>query len=146
MNENEYLKNRLEEQISWYSTKSTTNKKFYYWFKTIEIVFAAVVPFLIALSDGECLYKIIAGIFSLFVGIVSGILIVFKFQEKWIQYRATSENLKHEKYLFETKSAIYSTNSDFKSLVERVEFIISKENSDWTQIVISNDSKNKNKQ
>ena len=140
MDENKYLSDRLEEQIGWYSRKSTCNKRYYYSFKTIEIILAAIVPFLIALSEQFNGLKILSGILSIIVGIVASVLIVFKFQEKWIQYRSTCENLKHEKYLFETKSGIYASNPNFKVFVERVEFIISKENSDWTQIVIAKET------
>ncbi|NOU16016.1 MAG: DUF4231 domain-containing protein [Bacteroidales bacterium] len=136
-----YINDRLDGQINWYSDKSSINKNYYYFFKTTEIVFAAIVPFLIASSEGLYIVKFIAGVLSIAIGIISGVLIAFKFQEKWIQYRATSESLKHEKYLYETKSGMYLKNPDFSVFVERVEFIISKENSDWTQIVISKEVK-----
>jgi hypothetical protein len=144
MNEEKYLCDRLEDQINWYGKKSTSNKRYYYSFKTSEVILAAIVPFLIALSEKDELpLKIVAGVLSVFVGIIASILIVFKFQEKWIQYRSTSENLKHEKYLFGTKSGIYASDPKFHVFVERIEFIISKENLDWTQIIISKENKSK---
>lgn len=144
MEAEKYINDRLNDQINWYSAKSRLNKKYYYLFKTIEIVFAAVVPFLIASSDGLPLLKFFAGVLSIVIAILSGILIAFKFQEKWIQYRTTSESLKHEKYLYETGSGIYAKDSNFSTFVERVEFIISKENSDWTQIIVSREVKPEN--
>jgi len=89
----------------------------------------------------DFILKIAAGVMSIVIGIIAGILIAFKFHEKWIQYRTTCENLKHEKYLFTTNAGIYSQEQNFSTFVERVEFIISKENSDWTQIVISSENK-----
>ena len=50
---------------------------------------------------------ILGGLFALVaimgsvVAIISGFLSTFQFQKKWIEYRTTSETLKHEKYLFE---------------------------------------------
>jgi hypothetical protein len=146
MTKEEYLTERLEKQINWYNDNSTFNKKFYQLLKTLEIILAAITPFVVAFVDNDtnCL-KIIAGLMSIVIGIVASILIAFKFQEKWIQYRTTCENLRHEKYLFITKSGIYTDNTNFNVFVERVEFIISKENSDWTQIVIPNELTTKNK-
>jgi hypothetical protein len=144
MKESEYLESRVENQINWYGDKSTTNKHFYYFFKTIEISFAALVPFLIAISDGRLSFKIITGILAMCIAIFSGILVVYKFQEKWIQYRSTSESLKHEKFLYETNSGIYTNNKKFEDFVERIEFLISKENSEWTQIVVSKEAKQEN--
>ena len=60
-----------------------------------------------------------------------------KFQEKWSEYRTTSETLKHEKYLYETKSGPYDNErtDNFKSFVVRIENLISKENSSWSQYI-----------
>lgn len=142
MTEEEYLKKRLDDQINWYSKKSKQNKQCYQWLKSAEIVFAAITPFIVALvnSDTTCL-KYIAGGMSITIAILAGFLTAFKFHEKWIQYRSTCEKLKHEKILFLTNTGIYAENN-YNLLVERVEFIISKENSDWTQIVVSSEGKN----
>lgn len=146
MTQEEYLKERLENQINWYNDNSTFNKKCYQALKTIEIVLAAITPFVVAFVNNETnSLKIIAGLMSIVIGIIASILIAFKFQDKWIQYRTTCENLRHEKYLFATNSGIYSDNTNFNVFVERIEFIISKENSDWTQIVISSELTTKNK-
>ncbi len=142
MTQEEYLNERLEKQISWYSSKSKLNKQWYQTLKTSEIVLAAITPFIVALVSGDTDFlKYIAGAMSIIIAILAGLLTAFKFHEKWIQYRSTCENLNHEKYLFETNSSIYATNSSFNQFVERVEFIISKENSDWTQIVVSSEGK-----
>jgi hypothetical protein len=139
----EYLNERLEKQINWYSSKSKLNKQWYQALKTSEIVLAAITPFIVALVSGDTNFlKYVAGAMSIIIGILAGLLTAFKFHEKWIQYRSTCENLNHEKYLFETNSSIYTTNSSFNLFVERVEFIISKENSDWTQIIVSSEVKN----
>lgn len=142
MKEEEYLKDRLENQIRWYSDNSKLNKRWYQSLKTSEIVLAAITPFIVALVDNDNSLKFIAGAMSIIIAILAGLLTAFKFHEKWIQYRTTCENLRHEKFLFATKSGIYATDNNFSVFVERVEFIISKENSDWTQIVVSSEGKN----
>ena len=57
MIQEEYLKDRLENQINWYSNESKWNKQCYHVLKTAEIVFAAITPFIVALvnSDNTCL-------------------------------------------------------------------------------------------
>ena len=48
MSPEEYLQERLDDQINWYDKKSAWNQK---WFKvlwTIEILFAVAIPFLIS--------------------------------------------------------------------------------------------------
>ncbi len=143
MTPEEYFKDRLDDQINWYSNESKRNKLCYQVLKTAEIIFAAITPFIVALvnSDTTCL-KYIAGGMSIIIAILAGLLTAFKFHEKWIQYRSTCEKLKHEKILYITNSGIYTSNRSFQLLVERVEFIISKENSDWTQITVSSEEKN----
>lgn len=58
-----------------------------------------------------------------------------KYHENWIQYRSTAEILKHEKFLYLTRSGGYKNSSaSFNELVERCESIISSENVDWVQL------------
>ena len=145
MTQEEYLLDRVGGQIRWYSSKSKLNKQWYQGLKTAEIVLAAITPFIVALVSNDTNFlKYMAGAMSITIAILAGLLTAFKFHEKWIQYRSTCENLKHEKYLFETSSSIYAKDNSFNLFVERVEFVISKENSDWTQIVVSSEGKNTN--
>lgn len=65
------------------------------------------------------------------VAVVSGVLGLFKFQENWVDYRTTSEQLKQEKFLFLTRSEPYNTAQSFQTLVTNVEDILSKQNSKW---------------
>lgn len=65
------------------------------------------------------------------VSVAAGSL--YKFQENWIQYRTTAETLKHEKYLYLTKSAPYNEENAFIQLVQRIESLISKENTQWSR-------------
>lgn len=143
MTQNEYLTERLEGQINWYNEKSTINKRWYQFLKTLEIVLASITPFLIALIKLGNSLLYFAGIVSIIAGIVAGVLIAFKFHEKWIKYRTICENLKHEKYMFITQAGIYSQETSFSIFVERVEYLISKENSEWTKIVFASENKPK---
>lgn len=141
MTEEEYIKKRLDHQIKWYSDKSATNKQLYLFCKIFEIVTAAIIPFLSGYTD-KCPYiKFAIGVLGVIIAILAGVLLVFKFQEKWTQYRTTSETLKHEKYFFETRTGPFQVENSLHNLVERVEYLISKENSNWSQYIIKTTKK-----
>lgn len=136
MNEEEYIKLRLDDQINWYSDKANINKTLNHWTKGLIIVFSATIPLIAGLEF--CLTKknIILGILGLLISILSGLSGLLKFHEKWTEYRMTSETLKHEKILFQTKTGPYSDDKEpFKLLVTRTENLVSKENSAWSQYI-----------
>lgn len=134
MTEEEYLNERVKGQIEWYSKESQRNQ---FWFKSIrfvEIVAAAVIPFLSGLGDGVTLYQYLIGFLGMAVAVAAATTALFKYQENWIEYRTTAEQLKHEKYLFLTSARPYDTADNFLLFVERVEALISKENSAWANM------------
>ncbi|MBB3697730.1 DUF4231 domain-containing protein [Flammeovirga yaeyamensis] len=136
MNSNQYIKERLDAQISWYDTKSIHNHKVYKSLCIIEIVAAAFVPFTSGIATGLETYVslmfIITGILGISISIIAGILSLGKYQEKWIEYRTTSESLKKEKYLYLTENYPYNEDNSFRMLVQRIEGLISKENTNWS--------------
>jgi hypothetical protein len=100
------------------------------------ILFSASIP-LIAGIDFVSNYKnIILGVLGTMIALLSGLSGLLKFQEKWSEYRTTSETLKHEKMLFVTNTGPYDNESEpFKLLVTRIENLISKEHSAWSQYI-----------
>jgi Protein of unknown function (DUF4231) len=57
----EYIEQRINDQIGWYDRKSATNK---HWFKRLrfaEIVAAATIPFLSGFADKSFPIKIVIG-------------------------------------------------------------------------------------
>ena len=143
MTKEEYIERRLDGQISWYDEKSKQNKFYHIISKTSALVFAAVIPFLTAFLTGERLWLILPiSICAVLTAIATGISTVFKFQEKWNEYRTTCETLKHEKYLFLTLTRPYGgdESNDFNFFVKRVETLISKENSNWQTYIDKDES------
>lgn len=129
MNEQEYLSERLEDQIEWYGTKSKHNQ---IWFKILslfEMMSAALVAFLSGVGNNTW----IVGSLGILIAVSAATSSLFKFHENWIQYRTTSEQLKHEKFLYLTNIKPYDSENKFPVLVERIEGLISKENSYWAQ-------------
>ena len=46
MNEEDYLKERLDDQLEWYSKKSQLNQKWFKRLRLVEIISAAIIPFI----------------------------------------------------------------------------------------------------
>jgi hypothetical protein len=67
------------------------------------------------------------------VATIGGLLSLYRFQEKWVEYRVTAENLKREKYFFLTGTAPYEADDKFQILVMRVEAILAAENVQWAE-------------
>jgi len=134
MNEQEYLDNRLEDQINWYDGKSSTNKTWFQRCQLIQLVMAALITLSGAVNSTDNPWvSLVVPAFGAIIAIVSGILGLYKFQENWLEYRTTAESLKHEKYLYLTKSEPYHSDEPLNLLVSRVETLISKENTNWAQ-------------
>ena len=137
MDEMEYMKDRLDDQIEWYSRKSKINKIWYIRLQVSLLILAA----LITLSGGVNSFinlswlSLATAIMGALVAVLSGALKIYKYQENWTEYRTTIESLKHEKFLYLTKCEPYNGSNAFKVLVQRVEALISQENSNWTQFM-----------
>ena len=133
-----YLRDRYEKQIVWYDTKSKHNQ---YWAKRCQIgiiILSAVTPVLAAL---ELKWPTI--ISSGLAAISVGVLKYFKFEELWHNYRTTCETLKKERILFEHQINPYDKADDKEALfIERVESMISRENTAWVQTVTKKEKKN----
>jgi len=142
MNQNEYTEKRLDPQIRWYDKKAQSNKHCYKGLRILEIIIAAFIPFLTGYMTGPALLKFTIGSLGLLIVIITGIVSLCKLQENWIEFRTTYESLTHEKYLFETKTEPYNTEDPFLLLVQRVETLISKENTNWARYVTAKKEKN----
>lgn len=129
----DYLANRVDPQIKWYSSKSRANQKRFKFFRLTNVILSVSIPFLTGIMDdgNKVFLKFTIGIFGLSIAIFESVLNLYKFQENWIEYRSTAENLKHQKYLFETNSGIYTGADAGRLFVENIEGLISKENSVW---------------
>jgi hypothetical protein len=137
MTAQEYLTDRLNDQIEWYDKKSQFNQKRFKSIRVLNIILSVSIPFLTALmnndkSTSNNVLKILIGFIGALIAVSEAILNLYKYHENWIQYRSTAESLKHHKYLYETKTGIYANEANaFSVLVDNVENLISKENTSW---------------
>ncbi|MBT8257660.1 MAG: DUF4231 domain-containing protein [Bacteroidia bacterium] len=134
MDQTEYIEDRLDDQINWYSRKSSINKSWYVRMQLSLLVLAALITLTGGVNSflNENWLSMATAIMGALVAILTGALKIYKYQENWTEYRTTVESLKHEKYLFMTKCEPYHGTNAFKVLVQRVEGLISHENSNWT--------------
>jgi hypothetical protein len=129
----DYVEQRINDQIGWYDHKSITNKR---WFKRLrfaEIVAAATIPFLSGFADKSFQIKITIGVLGVVVAVIASVLGLLQLQVRWIEYRATAESLRKEKFLFLTQTEPYDKDDAFHLLVQRVEGLLSKESTEWVQ-------------
>lgn len=143
MDEKDYLRDRVDEQINWYDNKSKIAKRRNTICKTIIIVVAALIPFVANFSSQNIYFKIGISSLGVFITITEGVSNFNKFNELWIEYRTVCETLRHEKFMYLNKSGVY-INGDFSYFVERIESIISQENINWASLN-KNEDHNKNK-
>jgi hypothetical protein len=137
MNQDQYISERVDDQINWYSNKSSANKNWFKYLKLVEIVCAACIPFMAGFKGGSQEGNLVIAILGIVIALCASITSIFHHQENWVNYRATSEMLKHEKYLYLTKSEKYSCPESFEMFVQTVEGLISKETSSWASTIKS---------
>lgn len=130
MNEEDYLNQRLENQINWYDKKSIGCQKKYKWLKRLEILFATAIPVVISINPITIIVSILGGS----IAFIEGWLSLSKYHENWIEYRRICELLRQEQYMYLTKSGVYNSDHTLNYLVERVESIVSKENVNWANL------------
>jgi hypothetical protein len=134
---NDPIFQRLEDQLGWYSSKSRAARRAFKRIKMTEIVAAAVIPFLTGLTGHTWSgMPYVIGVLGVIITVLEGLLHLNQYQENWTNYRNTAESLKHEKYLFLAKAGPYATAADPRTaLAERVEALISQENTQWVATV-----------
>jgi hypothetical protein len=136
-----YISERLDEQISWYGKKSAYNKLRFRICQLIIIVASAVIPIInlgIPLTQGNPYHALgITAILGAIITIVTALSQLDTYFETWVLYRTTAEALKRERFLYLNSAADYSGlpgEAKNKLLVERVEAMLSSENSKFLSL------------
>jgi len=131
-----YIKERLDDQILWYEKKSASNKLRFRITQVIIIIASAIIPIINLAVPAENTQNALftTAILGTIVTIVAAFSQMEKYFETWILYRTTVETLKREKFLYMNDAADYSNLGDTeknKLLIERVEVLLSSENSNF---------------
>ena len=123
---------RLNDQLSWYDRKSADNQRRYKQIKVAQLVLAGAIP-VFALVD-DTWGRWITAILGASVAILEGLQQLGQYNNLWVSYRATAEQLKHEKYLFLAHSGPYrglKEEDALSLLAERIEENVSTEHAKW---------------
>jgi hypothetical protein len=121
---------RLEDQIAWYDRKSLYNQRAFKRIKMIEILAAALIPFLAAFNLQHIGWG--TGGLGVLITVLEGMLHLNQYQQNWAAYRSTCESLKHEKYVYLGKASPYASTPDPHALLaERIESLVSQEHAKW---------------
>jgi Protein of unknown function (DUF4231) len=124
---------RLEDQIDWYDRKSRSAQHIFKRVKVVEILSAAMIPFLAGLTFPHD--KLVTAGLGVLITILEGLLHLNQYQQLWNTYRSTCEALKHEKYLYLGNAGPYAAApTPHALLAERVESLVSQEHAQWSSI------------
>lgn len=132
MSETQYMQERVDDQLNWYSNKSTYNKNWFHRLQVITLVAAASIPVLTLVSS-DISMRILVACVGAIAAVAAGVTSLCRFRDLWVDYRATAEILKNEKYLYLTRSGPYDGEGAFNQFVLRVENILAQENQGWQQ-------------
>ena len=125
-----YLEERYNDQVKWYGKKSSFYKRYYQSCQWVAIVTSTSIPVLVVSISGD--YKWFTAGLSVILAIVTNALKTFKIQENWLNYRTIAETLKKEKRYYDATADEYAgVENREQRFVERVEAIISMENTLW---------------
>lgn len=130
----DYLKNRYFDQLNYYEAASGKNKKKYKNFQWILIIFSTLTTILASFPQtGKFpLQYFVVGTAAI-VAILTAGLKTFQYQELWVNYRSTIEQLKPEIYYYKFNVGDYGQEGVDKEtlFVSRVEQILNKEHDVW---------------
>lgn len=133
MDQEDYLKSRVDDQINWFDKKSKQAQTKYKLLRIIEILAAAAIPLIAGFAKEPFPVVLVLGLLGALIAVVSGMLSLNRYQENWTEYRKTSETLKQQKFLFLTKAAPYESDNVFIAFVSNVESILANENTSWVK-------------
>lgn len=136
---NEKLKERIRTCLEWYIEKAAFYKR---WFCILSVI-SIIMPLLITVLNNvcveidECLIRNSITICSVIASLSTAFLAFFKFQEKWILYRTTAEEIKKELVLYSANQS----DEELKKLVIKIEGCMDKERSEWFLLAKNLDEK-----
>jgi Protein of unknown function (DUF4231) len=93
----EYVEQRLNDQIGRYDRKSGTNQRSFRQLRFAEIVVAAMIPFPSGFAGDSLPIKIAIGTLGVVVAVLASLLGLLQLQEHWIEDQAIAKSLRKEK-------------------------------------------------
>ena len=139
MDRDEYLRDRLDDQIRWHGDKAAWNQRWFRRLQLAQIAMGALIPFAsgtvgLLLEADSALPVIASGFLGVLIAFTGGVLALYAFQENWVSYRSTAEALKRERALYRAGVEPYQGADAFDLLVRRAEGIMTAEHTRWASM------------
>jgi len=130
---NEYLEKRYKGQMDYYSKASAKNQKKYKNFQWMLIILSTLTTIMAALPRDQFDLHYAVVVSAALVTIITSALKTFQYQELWVNYRSTNEQLKPEIYYYHFNVGDYGKEgADKESIfIKHVEAILNKEHDGW---------------
>jgi hypothetical protein len=141
MTPEEYIAERVDIAIEWYSRAAYQRRKVYMQQKAMTLMCALFIPVLLVFSEVmpeeiSRLVHVAATVASVLLAFLVGLQTFQNSKEKWASYRATSAALKREKLLFAAGIGKYeSEENKLGEFVTSIEAIISREQEIWYRLL-----------
>ena len=129
----EYLEKRYHDQLNYYEKASGKNQSKYKNYQWLLIILSTLTTILAALPSDKFDLKYFIVVAAGLVTILSSAIKTFQYQELWVSYRSTIEQLRPELFYYNFNVGDYGqAGVDKETLfVTRVEGILSKEHESW---------------
>lgn len=137
MKQNNYVEKRVSEQKEYFSTVARKNKKYYYSISLIKIILTTFVAVLSSILSRGAIGLIIISIIAALTVILDSVIILFKFNENWINYRTINEEIKREEVFYRYNSGKYfglSENERENLFIQNIEGIIQNATEKWKKL------------
>jgi hypothetical protein len=133
----DFIRDRLDDQIKYYSKQSVKNKRKYFTSQTIIIVLGIVIPIVNVIafsnfSDPDLVkhFLLISTVLASIIGLTAALSQLNKHYETWLNFRSTLELLKREKSLYQNSAGGYFNLNEVdkkRIFVDRIEELLSSE-------------------
>src|SRR5262249_24641741 len=134
----QYLQDRIEDQIRWYGDRSPSNQRSYRRLRTSEILRGGSIPLLAGYVGEVPSLRVVVGAAGVLLAVIAGVFSLYRFHENWVAYRNTGEALKREKFLYLTGAPPYTEPNAFGQFVARCEALMGSEQEKWSVLFKAN--------
>lgn len=149
MSDIDFIKERVDDQIAYYNSKSSFNQKRFKKIKRWEIIISSLIPVIISLSAMGVFQEVKFGeskswgldtillVIAALGGVVQVIFNKFIDLEEhyklWKEYRLNCEALQNERILYLTRTEPYDEDDAYPLFVEKINSILNNEQQKWRQ-------------
>ena len=133
MSVEEYIQNRVDEQIDWYHDKSEAAKARHRLMRTAEVLAAGAVPVLAGFARSSTSILVLVAVLGGLIVVLAALQGLGQYHEQWLECRSIRDALKQERALFLTGSGPYDSGDSFRLFVQRTEGLMVGERSSWSR-------------